>query len=166
MARLFVEADGVLMDHVDINRPKEMLHPDYFKLRLPEWNMLHALRTLIKRMPQLEVYVICQLPLCMEESQADIADWFSLYLPEATALRYLPIGEYFGSYIAVKKGDVLLSADVGSLAVFAFGGCVAIGVDTDTAAVPGLPYITTWEHGDYLANWFLEFYGEATCERR
>lgn len=160
MGRLFVEADGVLMDRADINRPRELIHPEYYRLRLPEWNMIHAICTLIKRMPQLEIYIICHLPLSLERAKEDTADWFSLYLPGASGLRYLPIGEYFGSYIAVKKGDVLLSANVATLAVFAFGGCAAIGVDTDTAAVPGLPCIRTWECADELAGWLLDYFGE------
>ena len=151
MGRLFVEADGVLMDRADINRPRELIHPEYYRLRLPEWNMIHAICTLIKRMPQLEVYILCHLPLSLEHAKEDTADWFSLYLPEASGLRYLPIGEYFGSYIALKKGDVLLSADVGNLAVFVLGGRSAIGVDVDAAAIPGLPCIRTWDFAEDIA---------------
>ena len=156
MSRLFVEAGGVLMDRPDINRPGELLHPDYFRLRIPEWRMIHALRVVMSKVPQLEVYIICLYPLSLERIKADYADWFGRYVPHAKGLRYLPIGEYFGSYIALKRNDILLSADVGSLAVFSFGGRLAIGVDTDEAAVPGIPCVRTWDRSELIAERLIE----------
>ena len=150
--RLFIEADCVLMDHADINHPEELIKEGYYAMRIPEWRMISAVRDLTREIPELEVYIVCHVPLSMESAKAELAEWFGRYLPDASALRFLPLEEYFGSYIALQKGDVLISADVRTLAVFAYGGGACIGVDTDRDAVPGIRCVSTWEHEKLIAD--------------
>ena len=155
MRRLFVEADGALMDRADINRPEDILHPDYYKLRIPEWNMILALSAVIASRPELEVHVICPHPLSIERVKADLSVWYANYLPGAKSLHFLPLAEYFGSYIALQRGDVLISANVSTLAVFSFSDNSAIGVDVDPAAVPKIPILRTWDHPQITAGIIL-----------
>ena len=156
MRRLFIEADGVLMDRVDLNRPEELLKEGYYAMRVPEWRMIGAVNRVIRVLPQTEIYVVLHVPLALEQAKAELAEWFGRYFPCAKALRFLPVEEYFGSYIALQKGDILLSADIRTIAVFTLWGGTSIGVDIDKDAIPGITSVSSRDSVEPVADKILD----------
>ena len=150
VGRIFIEADGVLMERADYNFPAGIAEQGFYESRIPEWNMISALKDVLGDSPELPVQILCHVPLALKYAKEECAMWMSQYFRDACGIRFLPYGE-FGSYIALREDDLLLSAHVGNLALFSFRSRHGIGVDIDADAVPGFSSVKTSDRPEQIA---------------
>ena len=156
MGRLIIEADGVLMETLDINKPFEFIKEDYFLLRTPEWKVLSALKRVLKKMPDAPVLIVVKIPYEMPDATIEIKKWFKTYLPCFDNVKILPYGEYVGSYMALLNDDVLISSSERDIALFLLNNMSAIGVDIDTDCLKGIGYFSTYSNEDDIYQYLKE----------
>lgn len=155
MGRIIIDADGVLMERSDINKPEEFIKENYFLLRTPEWNVLGAVKKLLKEKPDAPIWIVVNVPYSLENAKKEILEWFSWYLPEIKEVKILPMGEYFGSYFVTDKSDVIISSNMTNIMIYTYNGGVAIGVDIDNELIKEIGYFYTANSKGDIYNYLL-----------
>ena len=154
MGKIIIEADGVLRERIDINKPLEFMEEDYFLLRTPEWNVLGALKAVLDEDPDAPIEIIEKIPYEIPKAMEELKMWYSNYLPNFDKVKFLPYGEYIGSYTALSKDDILISSSIRDVALFIINEMAAIGVDVDNDALKGMGFFSTNNSRDEIYQYF------------
>jgi hypothetical protein len=79
--RLFVDLDGTLAAFRAVHSTWELFDPGYYEGLLPNWNVLYAIKDIIKyHYAEIDVHVISSAPSNAVVCEKN--DWLNLYLPE------------------------------------------------------------------------------------
>ena len=135
---MFVDLNGALMQYEGINCPERLVEKGFYELRVPEWNMVSALKSLVNKNPELRVMVIAYVPDSSAYARAECSEWVARYFRCAVRIKYISLGEYFGNYVKPQVNDILISMNAGDLALFATRSKHGIGVDYENGFINGI----------------------------
>ena len=155
MSRIIIDANGVLMERADINKPEELIKDNFFSLRIPEWNVLGAIKKLLKENPDTKISIVVNIPYSQNKAREEIMEWLLWYLPEIKDIKILPMGEYFGSYFLTDKSDVLISSNLTNIMIYTYNGGMAVGVDIDNELIKEIGYFSTYNSKGDIYNYLL-----------
>lgn len=108
--RLFIDMDGTLAEFKKIDTLEQLYEEHYFLSLKPLENVVQAVKILIEKHLELEVYILSAFltdsPYALKEKNK----WIDTYLPEVDEAHriFTPCGQDKKNYIDIREQDVLL----------------------------------------------------------